>query len=135
MTEIIGEIVILKVLTISALAGGIVIPERVSGGRDDARGEAGFFAQLMDHLPPMVFERCVARYGGNHKVKSFTCMDQYLCMAYSSSQYTVFRPANFTGFHAVSNRLGRTSSNPSSEPARPSHVPTLSHVGCYFAFA
>jgi len=41
------------------------------------------FAQLMDHLPPMVFERCVARYGGNHKVKSFTCMDQYLCMAFA----------------------------------------------------
>ena len=41
------------------------------------------FAQLMDHLPPMVFERCVARYGDNHKVKSFTCMDQYLCMAFA----------------------------------------------------
>ena len=41
------------------------------------------FAQLMDHLPPMVFERCVAQYGGNHKVKSFTCMDQYLCMAFT----------------------------------------------------
>ncbi|MHB1826245.1 MAG: IS4 family transposase [Steroidobacteraceae bacterium] len=41
------------------------------------------FAQLMDHLPPMMFERCVARYGGNHKVKSFTCMDQYLCMAFA----------------------------------------------------
>jgi Domain of unknown function (DUF4372)/Transposase DDE domain len=41
------------------------------------------FAQLMDHLPPMVFERCVARYGGNHKVKSFTCRDQYLCMAFA----------------------------------------------------
>lgn len=41
------------------------------------------FAQLMDHLPPMVFERCVARYAGNHKVKSFTCMDQYLCMAFA----------------------------------------------------
>ena len=41
------------------------------------------FAQLMGHLPPMVFERCVARYGGNHKVKSFTCMDQYLCMAFA----------------------------------------------------
>ncbi len=41
------------------------------------------FAQLMSHLPPMVFERCVARYGGNHKVKSFTCMDQYLCMAFA----------------------------------------------------
>jgi hypothetical protein len=41
------------------------------------------FAQVMNHLPPMVFERCVARYNGNHKVKSFTCMDQYLCMAFA----------------------------------------------------
>ena len=41
------------------------------------------FAQLMDHMPPMVFERCVARYGGNRKVKSVTCMDQYLCMAFA----------------------------------------------------
>ena len=59
-----------------------MIRERISGVRDDARREAGF-AQLMDHLPPMEFERCVARYGGNHKVKSFTCMDQYLCMAFA----------------------------------------------------
>lgn len=41
------------------------------------------FAQLMDHVPPMVFERCVARYGGNHKVKRFSCMDQFLCMAFA----------------------------------------------------
>ena len=41
------------------------------------------FAQLMGHVPPMVFERCVARYGGNHKVKSFSCMDQFLCMAFA----------------------------------------------------
>lgn len=41
------------------------------------------FAQLMGHLPPMAFERCVARYGGNHKVQSFSCMDQYLCMAFA----------------------------------------------------
>jgi len=41
------------------------------------------FAQLMGHLPPMVFERCVARYGGNRKVQSFTCMDQYLSMAFA----------------------------------------------------
>ncbi len=37
----------------------------------------------MGHLPPMVFERCVARYSGNRKVQSFTCMDQYLCMAFA----------------------------------------------------
>jgi len=41
------------------------------------------FAQLMGHLRPMVFERCVARYNGNHKVQSFTCMDQYLCTAFA----------------------------------------------------
>jgi hypothetical protein len=41
------------------------------------------FAQLMEHLPPMVFERCVARYDGNFKVKSFSCKDQYLCMAFA----------------------------------------------------
>ncbi len=41
------------------------------------------FAQLMEHLPPMVFERCVARYRGNHKVQTFTCMDEYLCMAFA----------------------------------------------------
>ena len=41
------------------------------------------FAQLMGHLPPMVFERCVARYAGNRKVQSFTSMAQYLCMAFA----------------------------------------------------
>jgi len=45
------------------------------------------FAQLMGHLPPMVFERCVARYGGNRKVQSFTCMEQYLCMAFAQLTY------------------------------------------------
>ena len=41
------------------------------------------FAQVMEHLPLTTFRRCVARYGGNHKIKSFTCMDQYLCMAFA----------------------------------------------------
>ena len=45
------------------------------------------FAQLMGHLPPMVFERCVARYGGNHKVQSFSCMDQFLCMTFAQLTY------------------------------------------------
>jgi hypothetical protein len=41
------------------------------------------FAQLLEHLPEKVFSRCVTRYGGNYKVQSFTCMDQYLCMAFA----------------------------------------------------
>ena len=27
--------------------------------------------------------RCVARYRGNHKIQSFTCQDQFLCMAFA----------------------------------------------------
>ena len=41
------------------------------------------FAQVIGHLPPMVFEGRVARYSGNRKIQSFTCMDQYLCMAFA----------------------------------------------------
>jgi hypothetical protein len=41
------------------------------------------FAQLMEHLPLTSFRRCVARYGGHHKVKRFTCLDQYLSMAFA----------------------------------------------------
>jgi hypothetical protein len=41
------------------------------------------FAQLMEHLPLHTFRRCVARYRGEHKVKRFSCLDQYLCMAFA----------------------------------------------------
>jgi hypothetical protein len=41
------------------------------------------FAQLMRHLPLTTFRRCVARYSGEHKVKSFSCLDRYLCMAFA----------------------------------------------------
>jgi hypothetical protein len=41
------------------------------------------FAQLMDHLPLTTFRRCVARYGGHHKVQHFSCLDQYLSMAFA----------------------------------------------------
>ena len=41
------------------------------------------FAQIMKHLPLMTFRRCVARYGGEHKVKTFSCLDQYLSMAFA----------------------------------------------------
>ena len=41
------------------------------------------FAQLMQHLPLTTFRRCVARYDGEHKVQSFSCLDQFLCMAFA----------------------------------------------------
>jgi len=45
------------------------------------------FAQVMEHLPMKVFRRCVKHYGGNHKVKSFSCLDQFLCMAFAQLTY------------------------------------------------
>jgi hypothetical protein len=45
------------------------------------------FAQMMEHLPLHTFRRCVARYQGEHKVKSFSCLDQYLCMAFAQLTY------------------------------------------------
>jgi hypothetical protein len=45
------------------------------------------FAQVTQHLPLTTFRRCVTRYGGTHKVKSFSCLDQYLCMAFAQLTY------------------------------------------------
>jgi hypothetical protein len=45
------------------------------------------FAQLMRHLPLTTFRRCVGRYQGEHKVKTFSCLDQYLCMAFAQLTY------------------------------------------------
>lgn len=45
------------------------------------------FAQIMDRLPMAEFRRCVARYGGEHKVQSFSCLDQFLCMAFAQLSY------------------------------------------------
>lgn len=45
------------------------------------------FSQLMDHLPLHTFRRCVSRYRGHHKVKSFSCLDQFLCMAFAQLSY------------------------------------------------
>src|SRR5271156_2312579 len=45
------------------------------------------FAQLMRHLPLTTFRRCVERFSGDHKVKSFSCLDQYLCMAFAQLTY------------------------------------------------
>ena len=41
------------------------------------------FAQVMDHLPLHTFHRCVRRYGGQRRARSFSCLDQFLCMAFA----------------------------------------------------
>jgi len=45
------------------------------------------FAQLMDLLPLAEFHRCVDRYRGDYKVQSFSCLDQFLCLAFAQLTY------------------------------------------------
>ena len=45
------------------------------------------FAQLMDLLPLAEFRRCVERYRGDYKVQSFSCLDQFLCLAFAQLTY------------------------------------------------
>ena len=37
------------------------------------------------------FRRCVDRYNGNYRVRSFTCFDQFLCMAFAQLTYRGLR--------------------------------------------
>ena len=45
------------------------------------------FSQVIDHLPLHTFRQCVKRYQENRKVKSFTCLDQFLCMVFAQLTY------------------------------------------------
>jgi hypothetical protein len=45
--------------------------------------DSTIFTQLMDFLPRYEFKKCVDRYKGNYKVKSFSCWEQFLCMAFA----------------------------------------------------
>ena len=41
------------------------------------------FAQLMDFLPRHEFNACVRRYDGDRRLRGFSCLDQFLCMAFA----------------------------------------------------
>jgi len=41
------------------------------------------FAQLLAHLPRHEFRRAVSRYQGNYRVRSFSCWDQFIAMAFA----------------------------------------------------
>ncbi len=45
------------------------------------------FSHVMDFLPLHALRRCVTRYAGDHNVRAFTCLDQFLCMALAQLTY------------------------------------------------
>jgi hypothetical protein len=49
--------------------------------------ERTVFSQILDFIPKHQFRTCVNRYNGNYRVKSFSCFDQYLTMAFAQLTY------------------------------------------------
>ena len=45
------------------------------------------FSQLMAYLPLNTFARCVATHRGEHKVKDFSCLDQFFSMSFAQLTY------------------------------------------------
>jgi len=45
------------------------------------------FSQLMEHLPHKEFQKCAARYSGDYNLKSFSCWNQFLAMAFAQLTY------------------------------------------------
>ena len=45
------------------------------------------FAQLTDFVSYSEFRKCVARYDGEHKIQSFSCWNQFLCMVFAQLTY------------------------------------------------
>jgi len=45
------------------------------------------FAQVMDVIPRRAFERCVQRYPGARRLRSFSCYDHLLCLVFAQLTY------------------------------------------------
>ncbi len=45
------------------------------------------FAQLIEHLPSKEFQKCVARYNGDSRLRGFSCWDQLLAMSFAQLTY------------------------------------------------
>ena len=63
------------------------------------------FSQLLDFLPKKQFDKCVRRYRGNYKTRTFSCLDQYLCMAFAQITFRQSRRDVETCLRAMQPKL------------------------------
>lgn len=49
--------------------------------------EKTVFAQLLSFIPCYEFDKCVARYKGNYRVRTFTCWEQFIVMCFAQLTY------------------------------------------------
>jgi len=75
------------------------------------------FSQLMDFMTRHEFNKCVYRYRGNYRVRTFRCLDQFLCMGFAQLTYRESLRDIETCLRAMSSKLyhagirGRVSRN------------------------
>jgi hypothetical protein len=51
------------------------------------RCERPIFSQVLDWVHGEQFRRCVNRYKGNHRIRDFSCWDQFLAMSFAQLTY------------------------------------------------
>jgi len=57
------------------------------------------FSQVLDFLPMHKFRRCVSRYYGNKGVRTFTCFDQFMCIANNTADVSIAKRNDFLSRH------------------------------------
>ena len=63
------------------------------------------FAQVLEFVAHREFQRCVTRYRGDYRARSFTCWDQFLCMAFAQLSYRYSLRETITCLRAVPGKL------------------------------
>jgi len=63
------------------------------------------FSQLLDFLPQKSFHTCVKRYNGNYRIRSLTCYEQFLCMAFAQLTYRESLRDTVLCLRAMQNKL------------------------------
>jgi hypothetical protein len=63
------------------------------------------FSQLMDFVPKHEFRAAVKHYKGEHRVRRFSCWDQFLCMAFAQLTYRESLRDIETCLHSLGSKL------------------------------
>ena len=63
------------------------------------------FSQLIDFLPEHRFRRCVRRYNGERRVRTFSCWDQFLCLAFAQLTFRESLRDTITCLRALGGKL------------------------------
>ena len=67
--------------------------------------EKTIFAQLLSFIPRHEFAKCVARYDGDYRVRSFTCWEQFIVMCFAQLTYRESLRDIETCLHTMQSKL------------------------------